>query len=369
MGLLDKFLKVSNKNKYADASTIDESEKKFYKSDDYYTIKANEGTPFEKKVITFEERKKTTFPSSNGLYVGELILLYCCEKDIFPNPETGYPGYLWFRYGIRDVGKALKKLQDEGFIEHGVFKENLQKIKLDKLKILAKKYNIASSQTKSKLVEELLKCEISEQDLSEFIPLSYNLTEKGKKELETNAYIPYMHRHTEKTIEGLSLSEGSFTIWDVNRLLHNQNINEWESIVADFERNQLGRSLLDEKNKEETNNTEQEIKELIKNLQITDEQKENKELGFKEEMEGINCKKSGNYKDALVHFYKAINYKFDAPALYENTAIILRKYKLYEEELEVLQYGLNIAKKNGLVVPMIEDRIQKVKILIEKSNK
>ena len=32
--------------------------------------------------------------------------------------------------------------------------------------------------------------------------------------------------------------------------------------------------------------------------------------------------------------------KFDAPALYKETAKILRKYKLYEEELRIVKLGL-----------------------------
>ena len=173
--MFEKLFKCFNKNKYADSKTIDESEKKYYKPDDYYTLKANEGTMFEKKVITFEERKEKSFPSQRGLYVGEIILLYCCDNEYFPNPEKGYPGYLWFKYGIRDVGKVLRKLQNEGFIEYGVFNDNIKKLKLDKLKEIANCLGINNSCSKSELIDKLLNNDTIGRNLQKYIEPTYRL--------------------------------------------------------------------------------------------------------------------------------------------------------------------------------------------------
>lgn len=86
MGLLDLFKKKSAKSKDL-SETIPEKEKKYYQPDSYYTDVAFEGTQFEKKVITFEERKKTAIPSDNGfiscrnIIVGILYIWYLSEPQ------------------------------------------------------------------------------------------------------------------------------------------------------------------------------------------------------------------------------------------------------------------------------------------------
>ena len=45
------------------APSVPEKEKKYYLPDDYYTYIIHEGTAFERRVVTFEERKKTCIPS------------------------------------------------------------------------------------------------------------------------------------------------------------------------------------------------------------------------------------------------------------------------------------------------------------------
>lgn len=155
-----------------EAAAIPETEKKYYKEDDYYTVKIHEGTPFENEVITFEKRKETSIPSKNGLYVPEILMLHFSKK--YPNPKNGYPGYWWFRYGVRDVGSSYKSLEERGFIR-----------------------------------------------LNE-ITTKYELTELGKLELEENAYVYYMHRHSTYT---------TFTIWDLNQMLGNDNKSNYIEII------------------------------------------------------------------------------------------------------------------------------------------
>ena len=49
-----------------------------------------------RKVITFEERKKTSYPSRHGLYVAEILLLEFCGLGKYPKPNGRYPGLWWF---------------------------------------------------------------------------------------------------------------------------------------------------------------------------------------------------------------------------------------------------------------------------------
>jgi hypothetical protein len=90
--------------------------------------------------------------------------------------------------------------------------------------------------------------------------------------------------------------------------------------------------------------------------------------GFQEEMQGIDCKKAGKDKEALVKFYIAIGKRFDAPALYRESAILLRKYGMYQEELSVLEAGMkNVSKKNSHYKELTERR-KKVLELISKNS-
>jgi hypothetical protein len=181
MGLFDIFKKKSNEKKVVSTAqetllkqtaAIPETEKKYYQADSYYTVKSHEGTPFENEVISFEQRKKTSIPSNNGLYVPEILMLHFCKK--YPNPKSGYPGYWWYKYGIRDVGSIYESLVERGFI-------------------------IINDKTGK-----------------------YELTNLGKSELEENAYVPYMHSHSKYT---------TFTIWDLNKLLGTGDKSNYLEII------------------------------------------------------------------------------------------------------------------------------------------
>lgn len=181
MGLFDIFKKKSNEKKVVptaqetllkQTAAIPESEKKYYQPDSYYTAKSHEGTPFENEVISFEHRKKTSIQSNNGLYIPEILMLHFCKK--YPNPKSGYPGYWWYKYGIRDVGSIYESLVDRGFI-------------------------IINDKTGK-----------------------YELTNLGKSELEENAYVPYMHSHSKYT---------TFTIWDLNKLLGTGDKSNYLEII------------------------------------------------------------------------------------------------------------------------------------------
>lgn len=174
------------KKKTSNEPPIPEYEKPFYREDSYYTNCSYPGTEFERRVITFEERKKMSYPSRNGLYVAEILLLEYCSYGTYPNPKNGYPGFWWFSYGMRNIGFYLQSLADRGFIE---FNEARQK---------------------------------------------YYLTALGESELGENFYIPYMHKHKKKTTEDTTFGP-EFNVWSINRILKG-DAKDWKSIVAEEER-------------------------------------------------------------------------------------------------------------------------------------
>lgn len=204
MGLFEIFMNKIKKETLAyiaketllkQTAAIPESEKKYYQADSYYTMKSQEGTLFENEVVSFEKRKKISIPSNNGLYVPEILMLHFCKK--YPNPKSGYPGYWWYKYGIRDVGSFYDSLVERGFI---IINEKTGK---------------------------------------------YELTNLGKSELEENAYVPYMHSHSKYT---------TFTIWDLNILLGNGEKNNYMEII------EKKNNIIDKRNEESNKTFMKELK-------------------------------------------------------------------------------------------------------------
>ena len=183
----------AKKNLAIQEPPIPESEKKYYQPDSYYTnmvpvmaVGAN-GKYAKRKVVTFEERKKVSYPSKNGLYVAEILLLEYCSYGTYPHPRNGYPGFWWFEYGIRNIGYRLDALEQRGFIE------------------------IDSAKRK------------------------YKLTALGKKELKENQYVPYMHKTKDKTID-VALFGPIFNVWEVNRRIKGGDASNWKQIVKTIEK-------------------------------------------------------------------------------------------------------------------------------------
>ena len=185
MGLFDALKIVVNRNAnltyeqvLSRASTIPESEKKYYQKDDYYTKIVFDNSMFEKEVIPFEQRIKDSIPSATGLYVPEILMLHFCNK--FPNPTNGYPGYWWFKYGVRNVGAMLDSLVERGYI-------------------------IIDLKTQK-----------------------YKLTEKGEKEQQDNAYVYYMHSKSHDV---------RFTPWEMNKMLGNGDKERYIEILDEIQAN------------------------------------------------------------------------------------------------------------------------------------
>lgn len=161
---------------------IPESEKQYYRPDEYYTNVVAAGSMLERKVITFQERQKTAFPTKRGLYPAEVLLLFYCDAyKTYPHPKNGYPGFWWFEYGIRNVGFFLEQLEAKGFI------------------ILNEKGK-------------------------------YVLTDIGRMELEENAYVPYMHKVKDKTTEDTRYGR-RFNVWSINEALGNGDRSVWKDVV------------------------------------------------------------------------------------------------------------------------------------------
>ena len=360
---------------FVDSNSISPDERPYYQPDNYYTYYSHPGTEFAHKVTPFEERKQISYPSSRGLYVAEIMLLEYCNQGNYPKPPSGYPGFWWFKYGIRDVGHALESLEERGFIKWRPKAESLQGLKVDELKAILSERNLSVTGKKADLIDRII-TQIPENELSipNYTP-RYELTEIGKIELTDNAYVPYMHNHPHLTIEDSKFGK-PFTVWEINKLFPDGNAQNWREVVGEIEKRRFGVNMtstpIDNNPKtryktKDCSAQKNEIKEYLLAKKATiDNGIKTKGDGFEEESKGLDYKAIGKDKEALVMFYIAIGKKFDAPALYRETAILLRKYGLLDEELSVINAGLKNIPNGNRHKNELAERKKKVQELLKK---
>ncbi|MBR3494457.1 MAG: SAP domain-containing protein [Clostridia bacterium] len=355
-------------------STIDPDERCFYRPDTYYTYYSYPGTIFQKRIVTFEERKQISYPSSRGLYVGEIILLEYCSKGKYPKPTFGYPGFWWFEYGIRDVGHALESLEKRGFIRWQSKSESLYNLNVDELKIILKNNILPVSGKKSDLIKRII-IKIPENKLN--VPsyaIKYVLTDLGKDELADNGYVPYMHRHKLATIESHTFGE-PFNVWEINKLFPDGNAKDWRRIVGEIEKERFGvdiaSSPIEDISKERITpedlsaKGERVRKYLLANKGLISQGICSEGNGYIEESKGLDYKALGKDKEALFMFFIAIGKRFDAPELYIEAASLLRKYSLLEEELSVVEAGISCLSNNDHVKADLIERREQIQELIK----
>ena len=363
-------------NNYVDASSIPPYERQFYEPDEYYTYYSYPNTMMARRVITFEERKKTSFPSAHGLYVAEILLLYFCDGGSFPlSPGGHYAGYWWFEFGIRDVGGALSSLFNRGFLRWAPKSKAIETLKADDLKTILRASNLPSSGKKANLIERI-KSDVPENrwDIVS-IPKKYELTELGEYELSHNGYVPYMFRHPHKTTEDGSFGE-TFTVWDINRMFAGKDASNWRSVVGNIEKKRFGVDMANAPTNETESATQkkpaeyylaqkEDARQYLKSREsyIAKMSKTNGD-GFAEESQAFDLMRIGKDFEAMVQFFISIGKRFDAPALYREASALLHKYGLYEEELSVLDAGLKMtAAGNRHYEQLISKRNRVIKLL------
>ena len=344
---------LNSPDKYVSSSTVSPDERPYYQPDNYYTYYSYPGTQMATRVIPFEERKRISYPSARGLYVAEIMLLEYCDSGKYPKPKSGYPGFWWFKYGIRDIGHMLQSLEQRGFIQWGTKATVLKGLKVDDLRGILATNGISTTGRKNELIDRIINS-VPDQNIviSNYVP-KYELTEIGKMELEDNGYVPYMHRHRHSTTEDNGISD-TFTVWDINKLFPNGDARNWRVVVGNIERQRFGVDMansekVNKKTEDGSNLDASYSKEELRRYLAEKRTEIDKAIntpgdGYNEESQGLDLKSIGNEKDALVMFYISIGKKFDAPALYYETEKILKKYEMYEEELSVIDSELKNAK-------------------------
>lgn len=161
------------------------------------------------EVITVEERIRTAFRSSHGLFPHEVLMLDYVGRYSTGRPNS-FPGFWWYRYGVRDPEGVLQSLLMRGFIRAGDLRSAIDCQNTTTLKDELKKHGLRHSGRKADLVNRLLEEVPSEELNARFPNRRYQLTALGEQTLAEEDYVPYIHR---KQCEDLD-------IWSLNRLVH-----------------------------------------------------------------------------------------------------------------------------------------------------
>lgn len=343
-----------NTTQTANNLDIPESEKKYYREDSYYTEKAHEGTMFEREVVTFEKRKGTCIPSRNGLYVAEILLLEYCSKGSYPNPKNGYPGFWWFKYGIRDVGGMLRSLEERGYIQFKSAKDSVSKLTIAQLKEILIQHNLLTSGKKSDLVERVVSSVSEENLLGQGIEPKYELTDYGKQELEENEYVPYMHKYPYTTTEDDKFGP-TFNVWSINKKLGSGDKSNWREVV-------------DREEKKRNDYTEHENKTFMRDLKKIDPEGY-KTLKVQDDQLVVIQKAEANYEsdkdlDALIIFWEDIwengGLKFEGSHWHFRLPDLYIKAKRFDDAIVIVQRIKNMKKnysdKADSYITKIEER-------------
>ena len=162
-------------------------------------------TPSGPDVIPVEKIIKSMNPNEAGLYPHEVLLLSYAPKYYLEG--NSYPGFWWYKYGVKDVDKCLNSLKDRGFLQIGSLRSAIEKETVAVLKDVLKGFGLKVSGKKEELVQRLLDEVIEEKLNTIFTKRTYERTDAGNEILMKEDYIPYIHSHGIEDLDIWSLSE------------------------------------------------------------------------------------------------------------------------------------------------------------------
>lgn len=184
MGFFEFLKKRSNQNNQISKS----NGKKDFDISSMISIKTEIiNTPSWPDVIPVEKIIKSMNPNEAGLYPHEVLLLSYAPKYYLEG--NSYPGFWWYKYGIKDVDKCLISLKDRGFLQIGSLRSAIENETAAVLKDVLKGFGLKVSGKKEELVQRLLD-EVTEEKLNTiFTKRTYNRTDAGNEILKKASWI------------------------------------------------------------------------------------------------------------------------------------------------------------------------------------
>ena len=163
---------------------------------------------------------KNSFPSKNGLYPHEILILREAPRYHFPLGEQFVPGKWYYDYDVNDIEPYLEMLVEKGFLTIGDLRSSIEHSTVPEIKRVMTEYNLSTKGKKNELIERLLGS-IDEKTLLLKFPNKYlQYTELGKKELEDNSYLFVQQRSSYLSIWTLNRIVNAFPNCDIEDLLY-----------------------------------------------------------------------------------------------------------------------------------------------------
>lgn len=160
-------------------------------------------------IPTLASRIENAFPSSNGLYPHEILMLDYASS--YKTSGNAFQNFWKWNYSVLDPQSVLDSLFERGFICRGDATSALKRFVVADLKVLLAQKSAKTTGKKDELISRILET-YSREELEVTIPdRNYVLTELGQQELKENEYVPYLHRHH------------YMSVWEMNIMLHTNN--------------------------------------------------------------------------------------------------------------------------------------------------
>ncbi len=198
MGLFD-FLKKKQPietGKVVPVKKVEQSPKPITQTD-------SEGIP------TLDSRIKNAFPSQNGLYPHEILMLDYATS--YKTSGNSFQNFWKWEYSVLEPQCVLDSLYERGFICRGDASSALKRLLVADLKPMLAQKGAKATGKKDELIMRILETYTSEELDVTVSDRYYALTEMGERELSENEYVPYLHRHH------------YMSAWEMNIMLHTDN--------------------------------------------------------------------------------------------------------------------------------------------------
>lgn len=203
MGLFSFLKKVmARKNSDVKPYEATKADRNFSNSPSELKVETAITTP---AIIPVEKRIKSLQPSDQGLYPHEILLLSYAPK--YRIEEQSFPGFWWYRYGVKDVHQCLQSLLSRGFLTVGSLQSAMENETVANLKSILRQKELKVSGKKADLIKRLLET-VPQEELSKvFSKHTYELTATGADAFNKEKHILYIHRHSLEDLNIWSLTE------------------------------------------------------------------------------------------------------------------------------------------------------------------
>lgn len=147
----------------------------------------------EESIQRANERVRNFQKDEAGLYPHEILMIYYSE--FYNINQSDFPQFWRFEYAVNDPMGLLQSLLKRGFIREATATESLARLKIPELKEILSDLGLNTSGKKEELINRVKESANEEYLITRVKNRRFKRTESGEKELEINAYVPYMHSH------------------------------------------------------------------------------------------------------------------------------------------------------------------------------